>query len=469
MRGPEVTNITVLGAILIGIFCLLTLVLPRKYAYVPLVLTLFLVPLGQRVMIFDINFQGLRFVITAVYLRFLTRGEYKSLRLTKVDRIFAVWMVTSFIAYSIQLMSVSAMINRAGFLFDSFGAFYAFRVWLRSREDVWNLIRIVAIAIVPVASLMWIEKQSGQNMFARLVGGVPEITAVREGRIRSQGPFTHSILAGTMGAVWLPAFLALGWCKKNYALCALGFTSGLVIVYTSGSSTPILSALAGLMAICIWPMRQHMQLIRRGIVAGLIVLQLLMSRPIWFIFAMVNVIAGSTGWHRSNLIDAAVRHWYQWILIGHEKIAAWGVWAGDITNHYLLEGLRGGLLAMACLIAIMTMAFSRAGRVTNGKLRLGTTQDRRLMWTLGSMLFAHTMTFFSVAYYNAQTMAMFYATIGAIVALQTFLEAEARRNEEQGENQPDAFGELKWWTPTPVSGTPENNLAAPMGDRLGWQ
>lgn len=479
MRGaPEVTNITLLGAILIGLFCLLTLVLPRKYAYIPLVLTLFLVPLGQRVMIFDINFQGLRFVITAVYLRFLTRGEHKSLRPTKVDRIFAVWMVTSFIAYSLQLMSVSAVINRAGFLFDSFGAFYAFRVLLQTREDVWNLIRVVALVIVPVAGLMWMEQQTGQNMFARLVGGVPELTAIRDGRIRSQGPFTHSILAGTMGAIWLPVFLALGWSKKSYLFCAVGALSGLVMVYTSGSSTPILSALAGLLALAIWPLRRHMRLIRRGIVAGLVVLQLVMNRPIWFIFAMVNVIAGSTGWHRSNLIDAAVKHWYQWFLIGYERIASWGVWAGDVTNHYLLEGFRGGLLAMMCLIAIMTMSYSRAGGVVTSKAKVVGIKDRRLMWALGSMLFAHTVTFFSVAYYNAQTMAMFYATVGSILALQAFLEKEVQQQDRDGgeERSGEMISHMGWWTPgrpplqpaLTTAGGDVETAAETRGDRLGW-
>jgi hypothetical protein len=444
MHSAETTNVTTLGVVFVCVVCLLTLTLPRKHAYVPLLITMFWMTLGQRVVILGINFQALRIVVAMIYLRTLIRGEYKSLVFSKIDRMFLSWMSISLVAYSLQLMSVDAFINRAGMIFDSVGAFYAFRMWLRTKRDIWNLIVTASILLVPVAILMFIEKQTGRNLFAQL-GGVQEFTKVRNGTIRCQGPFSHPIIAGVVGAIWVPMFLGLAWAKRSYLFAAVGTVAGLCIAYTAGSSTPFLTLLAGLIGLGTWPLRRNMKLVRRAIVLGLILLQAVMSRPIWFIFATINVLSGSTGWHRSHLIDMSVRHWYQWILVGFENVIRWGVWWGDITNHYLLEGLRGGLAAMCFFIAFIVTCFSMIGRVTAHSERHMEYQNCKLMWMLGTMLFAHVITFFSVAYYEAQSMANFYITAAAITSLYFYLEQEEQSTVADGEEQTLLGQQRLWW------------------------
>ncbi|MBS1833887.1 MAG: hypothetical protein JST65_14305, partial [Acidobacteria bacterium] len=53
----EETNITALGIALTAIMMLLMLVLPRAYAFIPILLTAFWMTLGQRVVIATLNFQ----------------------------------------------------------------------------------------------------------------------------------------------------------------------------------------------------------------------------------------------------------------------------------------------------------------------------------------------------------------------------------------------------------------------------
>ena len=105
--------------------------------------------------------------------------------------------------------------------------------------------KITVILLIPVAAAMVYENLAFRNVFA-VFGGVPEIPQIREGRIRSQGPFAHPILAGTVGAVCLPLALVL-WSRYRREAW-IGIVTCLVIVFFSASSGPILSVLAVVVA-----------------------------------------------------------------------------------------------------------------------------------------------------------------------------------------------------------------------------
>src|SRR6202044_2560632 len=85
--------------------------------------------------------------------------------------------------------------------------------------------------------------------------------AARDDRFCAQGPFGHSILAGTFGAIVMPLFVALWWKGRKYRkLAVVGVVSATVIVLSSNSSTPVLGYAAGMVALCMWPIRQRMQM-----------------------------------------------------------------------------------------------------------------------------------------------------------------------------------------------------------------
>jgi len=68
------------------------------------------------------------------------------------------------------------------------------------------------------------EVATGHNPYAIFGGArVAEYAslAVRDNKIRAQGPFAHSILAGTFGAVLVPLFVGLWWKSKKYGKIAL--------------------------------------------------------------------------------------------------------------------------------------------------------------------------------------------------------------------------------------------------------
>ena len=175
----------------------------------------------------------------------------------------------------------------------------------------------------------------------------------------------------------------------------------------SGSSGPIGSYIAGLIGLSMWRIRTKMRTVRWGIVACILALHLVMKDPVWFIFARINVLSGSTGWHRANLIDRCVAHFSEWWLVGAKDIAQWGVFAGDSTNQFIAEGIRAGILTMALFIWVIVIAFSYSGNALK-QARMKSRRHQLLLWSMGVCLFVHVVSFLSVSYFDQNIVGWFF-------------------------------------------------------------
>jgi hypothetical protein len=134
---------------------------------------------------------------------------------------------------------------------------------------------------MPLAVLFAVERTTGRNPFSIFGGGhhFPNCN----GRLRCNGPFMHSILAGTFGATSLPLFVGL-WAQttgKRY-LATGAIIASTAIVYFSAASGPFLAYMAILVGLIFWHFRYHMRTIRWGIVVLLLALHAYMKAPVWF-------------------------------------------------------------------------------------------------------------------------------------------------------------------------------------------
>ncbi|MEZ5402656.1 MAG: hypothetical protein R2729_23475 [Bryobacteraceae bacterium] len=415
--GSETTNASALGLTIGALLVVMCFLVPRRYLVVPLVIAACWLTLGQRFVVSGVNLTLFRIVIAAALVRMIVSGEFRTLTWKPIDRIVTAWLVSRVVCFVLLYRTGDALVNRLGFTFDAVGMYFTFRSQIQSLRDVTRIGRIVSLIILPLAIVMFIESTTGRNYFS-VLGGVPSLSFRREGWIRCQGPFPHPILAGTFGAVWLPLFVGLWWQKSQRVYAVLGSVASVLIILTAHSSGPIATAVVVLIGFVMWPMRKRMRLLTFLALATMVALQLLMTRPIWFIFARLNVLSGSTGWHRAHVIDQAIRHLPEWALVGTKNPARWGIHAGDITNQYLSEGLRGGLLTMVLFIATVRMAFS----LIAATMTLETARTRHsfiLVWALGVTLAAHATTFFSVAYFSPQSMMNWYLTLAFAVAVNS--------------------------------------------------
>lgn len=407
-------------ALLMG---LLLLAAPKRYAGLPIVALMCYMTMGTNLVVAGFNFTMLRVVLIFGWTRLIVRGELRSIKLNRIDWAVIAFVVSSIITYTILWGTYDAFKNKLGLAYNVLGFFFLFRHLLPDLRSVLSLVRVIAVLIVPLSVCMMLEKASGQNLFAQL-GGVPAVSQVRDGVVRCQGPFSHPILAGSFGATLLPLFLSLALQKGKSArlLAYMGIGGAIIIVICAGSSGPVLAALAGILGLVLWRLRYRMRQIRWGIVVALVLLQLVMKPPVWFIMAKIDVFSGNTGWHRAHLIDMAYRNFFDWWLVGTRSNENWDVNYDhnyDITNQYIAYGIDGGLITMSLFILIIVRCFAAVG-VMMRQARNQPRSSRFFLWALGAALFAHTMNYFSISYFD-QNIIAWYMLLAMISSLANYV------------------------------------------------
>lgn len=418
--GPRETEVGPVSALLLLVSVVCILSLPRRHVIAPIVLAAMLIPMGNVLVVLGLHLPPTRIIALFGLLRAGLMGRSKrwklpDLRLNAIDKAF-VWNVVCHItAFVILWRSVGALINQFGLIWSELGVYFLLRYFIRSKQDVRFVVKLLLIVACVMAAEMCYEHVKGENLFGLMVGGVPTLSEVRDGKIRSQGAFGHSILAGTFGAVMLPLFIWL-WQDKSKTCAVLGIAAAFVMVYTSGSSTPILGFVAGIVALGFWPIRAHMRMVRWGIVFGLIAIQLFMHAPLWFLIAHADVTGASSANHRAELVNLFITRFFDWWLIGTRDTGSWGWDMFDTSNAYVYQGESGGVLAFAFFLLVITRAFGSLGRERKSAATSRNHNHEWLLWCLCASLFANVVSFFGVFYWDQMEVSWFLllAVISAV-------------------------------------------------------
>jgi hypothetical protein len=391
--------------------------LPRKYVVVPFLLNVFLVPLGQVVVLGGVHFTVYRILALfgcarIIREKFSSQGRLLAGGFNPIDRAF-VWCAL-FGAVSVILLyqEQQALINQLGRLVDAIGGYFFVRVLIQDNDDVRRAIKVFAVIAAVMAICMMNEQITYTNIFGYL-GGIEIWPAMREGRIRSQGAFSVYVTAGAFGGTILPFFLWLWTTGKSKATAALGVISATIITITSDTSTAVSAYAAGIVALCFWPLRRRMRTVRWAIVIMLVSLHLVMKAPVWALIARVDFTGSSSGYFRYAIVDAAIRHFSDWWLIGTKEFANWGWDMWDLSDQYVANALTGGLVTLVFFIATISRGFGKLGMARKGAE--GDRKQEWFLWFLGSALFANAVAFVGISYYD-QTQVAWYALLAFICA-----------------------------------------------------
>lgn len=403
-----------LGVAAIAMLGLAVLILPRRYAVLPMLTMACFVAPAQRIVVFSLDFNLLRIMVLFGWLRLVLHGEMRSMAWKTLDTAVLLWAASGVVAYSILHGSIEAAVFKCGCTFDALGMYLLFRCLIRSWDDLDRLVLGCVLLSIPVAAAFLVEKATGRNAFA-MFGGVPEVTVMREGRLRCQGAFAHPILAGCFWAVLLPLIASLWWSltPKKYYTCA-GLACSLFIVIACSSSTPLVSLMMAGTAAILYPLRGQMRLVRWSAIICLCCLHLVMKAPVWHLISRTDIVGGSTGWHRYYLIDQAVHRFDEWWLLGTSSTVHWGHGLFDITNQFILEGVRGGALTLGLFIWIIALGFGAVGRLW--RCMSSDPARTRMAWALGISLLVHCTNFFAVSYFG-QIIMLWWLSIAIIASL----------------------------------------------------
>jgi len=409
-----ISQATVVITVFLGI---LTFVVPKKSFLLPFILAACFVPADQRVIIFDLDFTPLRILVLVGFFRTILLGERLTFKWNRFDKLVLVWAICGALIYIIQWANMRALIYKCGVLFDAIGLYWLFRINISSWGEIKWATKVFAFCSLVLAVLVGLEWATGQNPFAAL-GRVE--TDVREGRYRCQASFPHSIMLGLFWATLVPLFIGFARQDKSKLLFWSAVAASAFIVAATASSTPVLTLLFVLIILCGYRWREYTACAGWGLFASLIALHIVMQAPVWHLISRIGVIGGSTGWHRYHLIDQAINHFGEWLFLGCRSTAHWGRGLTDITNQYILEGVRGGFVTLVLFLVMIYMALRILLRLS---LQHQEHKQQFLIWCFLVIILGHCVSFLGVSYFG-QIMMWWYMTLAAV----SFLYEDKKRS-----------------------------------------
>ena len=172
--------------------------------------------------------------------------------------------------------------------------------------------------------------------------------------------------------------------------------------------------MAGIGALYLMRVRKHVPMIRTAFFAMLVLLHFVREKPVWHLLGRIDLTGGSTGYHRYRLIDACINRASEWWLVGTKETHHWGPQLDDVTGHFVLQCVDGGIWALILFVLILTMTFRNLGFVLR---RCADRRDFLLVWGLGAAVFVHTIAFLGVSYFN-KPLLLFLAQVAIVASLR---------------------------------------------------
>lgn len=408
--------------VLVLLLVVAQLVLPRRYAFAPLLVTA--CHLGNAEFIGELT--PARLLILIGLIRAVATGQFRWSHSNPVDLWFVFFAIAALAtAMAHREASYNPYMANCGLILNVCGTYLNGRAYLRGEDWPLHLATITALAVIPLGILILAENLTAKNYYS-VIGITGAEVMQRESGLRARGPFRHPILGGTAGAVCLPLCMIL-WQRRRW-LAKAGLVACAMIVFGSGSSGPMAAAMASCGLLWFWRKRQHLPKVKYGVLFAIIFLMIYMERPFYYIMDSIDLAGGSTGWHRARLIEMGIEHLNEWWLAGTDYTKHWmptGVsWNPnhtDITNYYLHLGVIGGLPLMLALIAIIYLCF----RNLLNHIGIVPGEDRPqefTLWCLGTALFAHALSFVSISYFD-QMYVLFYLLVGGIAGTQEYADS----------------------------------------------
>lgn len=436
----DTTILHPLVAVLIGILVLVVLTAKRRYVIVAFIIALNLITAGQRLYVLGMNLPALRILVIAGVVRVFLRGETRSLQFLLLDRIVILYSVVAVVAHFLRMPFYSTLVSDIGATLDRLGAYLVVRIVVRNHDDFRIVVRTFALLSLLLVMLFFHEHRTGHNVFA-LFGGTREISEFRENGYRASGPYSHSILAGTLWASILPLYIGYrNWGKQRSTLLLVAVPIAAFLVYFSDSSTPLAAMAVGIIASVLYYQRDLVSPLRITVLAAVLGIAVFWWHPVWYLFTKIDLTGGSASYFRYLLVDNFVRHWREWVLIGTNNAHYWGAGYGlgglglaDATNQFVAEGLSGGVAKLALFTAAMIVAFRYVAALVataRGK------EERLANWQIGASALVHGVSFLGISYFGQVVFSWWM-----LIAVCASLFQDRFRNQIQTSSRGDTMNE----------------------------
>lgn len=409
--------------ILVVLLVLAQILAPKKWAFVPLLIAA--CHTGNVEILPELT--PVRIVIIVGIIRSIATGSFPLNRKERIDQLFIVFGCFAFTsAFFHSHADYNPFYARLGLILNVLGSYTYTRAYIIDKESFHRLCISMIYVLTPLSLCMFAEHTTGRNIYSS-VSKATEYSGVRDGRVRAKGPFRHSILAGTAGASAL-VFIVPLWHRRK-KLAKSGIVVCGLITFSSSSSGPLMTFFFALIALLAWKKKQLVFNYYRHFFVFILIVHFVSTRGIWYLMARIDLVGGSTGYHRARLIDSAITHLDRWWFAGTDYTRDWMPFAApwspnhvDITNYYISFAVAGGLPLLVTFMSILYCSFKKIGGSIN-RLENRELDYQLTLWCCGAGLFAHSVTFVSVTYFD-QMFALFYILVGSIPALTDATKTE---------------------------------------------
>jgi hypothetical protein len=413
--------------------------LKPKYAIVVYLTIVIWFPEYLRISIGTIDISCSRIVGTVLLTRCLFNNLIRSkFRWSHLDKAVFLNILVSVGVMLITQPTWVSVENRSGFIMDTLFAYVIARFIITDKEKLISVIKCISIVLIPLAVLGCIEAITGWQPFVPLKNLVPWLQSTGEvennmrwGFTRAVGPFNHSILFGGAFAIFLPVIYTLRyekniWKTLVYVLSAVAIAGAL----SSMSSGPWVMIIVVLFCLFMENHRSWIKPMLTFFIISIVFIQIFSNRPFYnVIFSYVSLIGGA-GYHRIRLIDLAIRDFGKWWLVGYGgKDPGWGLgvsWS-DITNEYIMAGVKYGLAGIIALCLVLYVSFSS---LKTAYLKDKDPYMKSIYWALGSFLIAVSIVWMSASFFGQLT-TIFYCYLGIIGSVVLIPDRLKQKHKKQ--------------------------------------
>lgn len=385
-------------------------------------------PADKAITIGSLHFPGVRLLAIIGIIKVFMDGNNYTLTVNKLDKLFIFYNLSGALIYILASQNkLGAFIFQGGSCIDSLILYFVFRYAIQSKETLYLIIKTFGFCVILLLPFTIFEFYTAHNLFSFL--GRSSI-AIRDGEIRAAATFSHPILFGSFAVALFP-ILWSDFKKEKKLLQRIALVGCIFIVYASSSSGPVIAMATVICFLLFFKWKQHSSTLAWAIFIVATTIHFIREKPIWHLLYMrLSLKAGSTGQHRYLLIEAAIKEFKNWWLLGYGDVGPnWHLtywpWTHarftDVTNHYLLVGVRGGFLTMILFILLCYNVVKTLGSFA---ISQNNVNDQWLYWGYTVMMISHCVTFLSVAYFGQITMLLFLT-----IAVASFAFDESSRNK----------------------------------------
>src|SRR5262245_19993892 len=155
-----------LGLTVLVLLCIAMFMIPRRWAFVPmLILACFISP-AQRVVIGGFNWDFARIVVLAGWLRLMFRREIRPLLWGPLDKCVVWFTVSGMAIYFLDYQTWDAFKYRLGWGYDVIAFYFYLRQVFHADMDVKRVAMAFALLSVPVAAFFAYEFETQRNVFS---------------------------------------------------------------------------------------------------------------------------------------------------------------------------------------------------------------------------------------------------------------------------------------------------------------